>query len=266
MKARTLLPILLGLCPAILLACSCQGNSSSFSLPDYDAADLIVELKAGESLHDEAVYQHQLKNWEKEVIEARAKKYPPPLKPEKTGKVLAEVTRVYKGEVENEKIILIGSYDGGRCGWLPYPGGYYLLYLSGGELKDGQTVYPVNLCMRKLHFKCGNYNSERRILRDLASVKDGEIVANQEEYSARIGTIYSAFKGDFKDGRREGEWMVYRPYEYWQDSINYQLPILSLVYDNGKLREFKLLIDKKEREELRRELRPWYYWLSRIQQ
>lgn len=264
MKVRIALTILLGLVSISLFACTCLGNSTSFSIPDYDAADLIVELKAGEVTHDDTAYQSQLLNWEKEVVDARAMKQPSPLRPERTGKVSVKVTRVYKGEVESGEIVLAGSYNGASCGWLPTPGEYYLLYLSKGEEEDGLIVYPVNQCMRILHFQFGDFNSERRILRDLASVKDGKLLANQEEYSARIGSTYSAFKGEFKDGKRVGEWVIYRPYRYWQDSVNYDLPILSLIYDNGNLIQFKFLIDEPKRQELRAELRSWYYWFSRM--
>jgi len=234
----------------------------SFSLMRYDEAELIIEVVVGERFdelqsppaYDLAAYRAEV---EKAEADGRVPPPPPPPPPiDRTGKVNAEVEIVFKGVLDADEIILISDLDGASCGWLPRPGSRYILYLGKPAKDRGITVYWVGSCGRKLNASGENYKDEKRILTRFAVAEDGVFSENQVINLHAGPMAYCPFKGSFKNGNREGKWVIYPPVYSWRDTQDFQQPALVLEYKAGELMGGEFLLEKKVTSGLR-----WvFYW------
>ncbi|MFT6129808.1 MAG: hypothetical protein ACJATN_001532 [Neolewinella sp.] len=227
----------------------------------YDEAELIVEVVAGERFGEEqSTWDFDLDTYRAQVVKAEAEGCvppPPPPPPPVTGKVKAEVKTVFKGSLDFDEIALKSSLDGANCGWLPRPGSRYILYLGKPDKDQGSTVYWVGSCGRKLNASKDNYKDEKRILTKFSVAEDG-VISEKQVINMHVGPMeYCPLKGSFKDGERDGEWLIYPPVYFWRDTLDFHQTAFILEYEVGKIVEGgEVLANNKDNQRSR-----WlYFW------
>ena len=141
--------------------------------------------------------------------------------------------------------LFLKSYIGGASeGWLPRAGVRYILYLYSPQDDQGETVYWVSSCSRKRIAEYNGYSAEKQFLTALSKAEDGEIKEVQQIKSNNGAVEFSPFKGIFKDGLRDGKWLIYPPVYFWKDTIDLHQPSLVFEYDQGEL--ISTIVLKKE--------------------
>jgi hypothetical protein len=235
-----------------------MGNSSSFSLSDYDAASLIVEITGSCYTEAEAIKPYDRSLYKKEVEAAKAEGRPvPPPPPMGNIRFTVKLEAVFKGSVKGDSLTLTTASSGSACGWQPREGKRYILYLYERKGENEEKVVGVSSCSRIIWSDGSQYASEKRILKDLATISNGEIVGEQNELLRLPGENtdgeYNAFSGAIKNGKRQGIWLVYPPIFGREDSLAYKQPALIVAYQEGRVIDYKQLLGSED----------WYlrWWL-----
>lgn len=205
------------------IACICR-HTESFSLPSYDEAEAIVEAKVLERIPDPP-----LPLVSPDTSFGNRPRPPRPPVVSTYADFSVAVTFVHKGAIgTGRKILRVGGRDS-SCYHEPSVGESYIFYLG----KDGELLI-LPQCPRMVDIGDKHYFAERAALEKirLARNRKGRFLIVQRDLLSG-GGLFTAIKGRFKNGQRQGKWLIYAPITT-QDFPSKRV-ILALFYKNGRL-------------------------------
>ncbi|MTB50285.1 hypothetical protein [Lewinella sp. W8] len=161
---------------------------------------------------------------------------------------LCQVERVFKGKSIRDTIVLYWKIDF-QVWWIPRVGKEYILYLDFAReiTNGGKSIYEFGSCHPDLLAGTDEYAEYVMALNHLSRKESTRFTSRTsfvEYYDDPSAPNIRTLTGGFRNGRRHGTWIFYKPYiNFLSDSIPEPKEALTLTYERGRLLDVKAQID-----------------------
>lgn len=242
LKSISLSVLTLLLTSSSVVACNCLGQTTSFSLHQYDVSHDVIEVEFFNFFEDPDHKRYkdsmQLVWAEWQTPGTSMITHPAPLPLSEYVYVEGIVLKSYKGELVRDTTLFLTTAREASCVWLPTLGERYILYLEKPYDHKGNEVLGLGKCQRQVGESGQSselYQSERSVLKTLSRTKSGRFTAQQEFKEEEFTGEISPFDGGFKRGLRHGAWTVNLPLYRWHKDFVPNKPGIVIIYDMGKV-------------------------------
>lgn len=198
----------------------------SFSLFYYDVVPNVVEMKIVKKLPPTVIeeYKDLITHTEFEI----------------------EIIEVFKGNINKEyKTLRVVQMGWTSCNWMPEVGTQYLFYL-GDNFADTNQFFDNPLknkgvfestfgCQRSLESEGTDYHSEIKALRTIRDKTRGKFKIDQSSLFDSGKRNYFSIRGQMKNGKRHGKWILAEPRIYRSKEIDLKSKVIEILYKHGEV-------------------------------